>query len=47
MQLLPDDGSLCPKVIAGSIEALATTFYQKLQMFRWRIWLLKPFLEQN
>ncbi|OJU92174.1 MAG: hypothetical protein BGO19_12450 [Acinetobacter sp. 38-8] len=32
MYLLPDDGSRCPKVIAGSIEELATTFYQKLQM---------------
>ncbi|MDF2417316.1 hypothetical protein GWP85_07275 [Acinetobacter beijerinckii] len=32
MQLLPDDGSLYPKVIAGSIEELAMIFYQKLQM---------------
>ncbi|RZG78725.1 hypothetical protein [Acinetobacter venetianus] len=32
MQLLPDDGSQNPQVIAGSIEALAIIFFQKLQM---------------
>ncbi|MDM1021585.1 hypothetical protein QSV37_14915 [Acinetobacter sp. VNK23] len=32
MQLLPDDGSQNPKVIAGPISVLASNFHQKLQM---------------
>lgn len=32
MQLLPDNGSQNPKVIAGPISVLASNFHQKLQM---------------
>lgn len=32
MQLLPDDGTQNPKVIAGSISELATLTFQKLQI---------------
>ncbi|WP_151743001.1 MULTISPECIES: hypothetical protein [unclassified Acinetobacter] len=50
MQLLPDDGSQNPRVVAGSINELATIFYQKLQMKGYSLLLddvLKALIEET
>jgi len=50
MQLLPDDGIQNPRVVAGSINEMATLFYQKLQMKGYSLLLedvLKALIEET